>query len=117
LGELRAIGDVELSRKAPTALNSLVFRLDSLVEAYNDFATNLYIAKRFHMKEQTIDYFDFQRGKSVLGARVFSFEQDIRDYISASTQAIVVQYGPGHFKPLASPSAVSSLHFWEPTLY
>lgn len=80
------------------ALNSMIFRLDSLIEFYHNFETTLYIAKRFHMKELRVNHFDFHQQVEVRNARVFSFEQDIRDYVSASPQAIVVKYRKHHFR-------------------
>lgn len=107
-----------LGKSAPVALNSVMFRLRSLIEFYHDFETNLYIAKRFHMKEVGVEHFDFERGERASKGRVFSFEQDIRDYTSASTQAIVVKYRPQHFVPLRSPGDLKQLKpFGEPRLY
>lgn len=77
---------------APMALNSIVFRLDSLIESYNNFETNLYIARRFHMDEVIVNYYDFVQKRPILNAKVYNFQQDIRDYISSSNQTIVVKY-------------------------
>ena len=54
------------------------------------------------MKELRVDHFDFTQQKEIINSKVFSFEQDIRDYISASTQAIVVKYRHHHhFRPIS----------------
>ena len=54
------------------------------------------------MKELRVDHFDFTQKRYIQNARVFSFEQDIRDYISASIQAIVIKYKSGvHFRPIS----------------
>jgi hypothetical protein len=72
------------------------------------------------MEERSVNHYDFQKQKPILWAKVFSFEQDIRDYISASTQAIVVKYWPEHFQPIGSPPRELdriSETFNEPPLY
>lgn len=86
------LGDISLMIDAPLALNSMLFSFRSLVDFYNDYETNLYIAKRFHMYEVKQSYYDFKSRKPVVNHKVYAFEQDIRDYISASTEAIVVKY-------------------------
>ena len=96
--EIKMLNNKKVEQESPIALNSMMFRLDSLIEFYNNFETTFYIAKRFHMKELRVDHFDFQRQVEIKKARVFSFEQDIRDYVSASPQAIVVKYKKHHFR-------------------
>jgi len=107
-----------LEESAPVALNSMIFRLDSLIEFYHNFDTTLYIAKRFHMKEVQIDHYDFQRQALIRNARVYSFEQDIRDYVSASPQAIVVKYRKHHFR-VVNPNEIGQARepIAEPTFY
>jgi len=70
------------------------------------------------MKELRVDHFDFALGKDISSARAFSFEQDIRDYVSASPQAIVVKYSASHFRP-TSPEEISSSKepYVEPSLF
>jgi hypothetical protein len=59
MDELRMLKDRKLEVEAPLALNSMIFRLNSLLEFYHNFETTLYIAKRFHMKELRMNHFDF----------------------------------------------------------
>ena len=53
------------------------------------------------MKELRVNHFDFTHQRFIKNDKVFSFEQDIRDYVSASTQAIVVKYRNSHFRPIS----------------
>ncbi len=70
----------------------MVFRLSSLEQLQHNFEVNMYIAKRFHMQSVKVNYYDFEHKKHLQNASVFNFEQDIRDYISSSTETILVKY-------------------------
>lgn len=96
------MGNLTLMIDSPVALNSMVFRLSSLEQLHRNFEVNMYIAKRFHMQSIKVDYYDYENKKVLHNAPVFNFEQDIRDYISSSTETIVVKYTKPHFKPILS---------------
>lgn len=105
-GELDAMNDLSLALEAPVAMNSVLFRVEGMEELVRSYAVSLFMAKRFHMKEGTVSYQDWEGRRKVEKGRVFSFEQDIRDYISASPQTILVKYPPLHFRPILAAGSV-----------
>ena len=54
------------------------------------------------MKAVRANCYDFEFKKKVNNVQAFNFEQDIRDYISASLETIIVKYNKAHFKPIIS---------------
>lgn len=52
------------------------------------------------MYQTSVSYFDFELKKPVPNEKVFSFEQDIRDYISVSPQAVLLLYKQEHLQPI-----------------
>lgn len=117
--EMENVGNLTLMIDSPIALNSMIFRLQTLAQLYRTFEVNLYIAKRFHMNSIRVNCYDFEFKKKVNNVQAFNFEQDIRDYISASLETIVVKYSKAHFKPILSVENLKQYckDYYPPNLY
>ena len=72
------------------------------------------------MQERSTNYYDYEKRRPIINARVLSFEQDIRDYISASVQAIIIKYRPEHFRFIPAAEKLlgkSNEFFKEPSFF
>jgi hypothetical protein len=103
------VNDLTLMIDSPVAMNSMVMRLEGLLELYRSFEVSLYMARRFHMYAVNATYYDFEERRPVNNIQVYNFEQDIRDYITASHQAILVKYPKEHFQPILSSECVKDM--------